>query len=206
VSPDTSRRSPFARIAVVLATASLVAACDSATVRRPGLELDVAQYIARVKQWAPAEQEVAQAITEIFRSQFLDADLIASVSSRVMPSIDAQVEAVATYKPRTPEIGKIHQRYARAWRRLREGFLLIERGMENDDGILLAQGRQRLEVWSGEMLGVATELRELADAVGVSTTKSARRESPHPMLASRAPSASAWQGAGCPRYVVTSVA
>jgi hypothetical protein len=135
--------------------------------------VDVARYIARVKQWARVEKDVAAATAKIFRSQFLDARLAIAVTDTVLPSVATHVATIDAYTPATPEVGKIHARYVRAWRRAREGLSLINRGMREDDGILLAQGRRRLEVWQEEMQNVAAALRALAQEVGLSPTESA---------------------------------
>jgi hypothetical protein len=83
-------------------------------------------------------------------------------------------------------VGQIHNRYARAWRRLLEGFRLIDQGMRADDAPRLAQGRRRLEVWQEQMLNVAATLRELAEHVGLSPTESAElRHAPAPSGAAR---------------------
>jgi len=163
---------------LVLLIGLATAACESTSAPRPALQLDVARYIARVQQWAPAEREASAAIAEIFRSHFVDADLATSVANRILPAIDRHVQDIATYAPTTPEISEIHGRYAAAWQRLREGFELIYDGMKADDGIRLARGRSDLEMWSEEMIAVANQLRKLAEAVGVSRTKSASRQIP----------------------------
>jgi len=127
-----------------------------------------------VKQWAAIERGVSAAVAEIFRSQFLDPVKVTSITERMLPSIEIHMEAIAAYQPKTPEVGQIHNRYARAWRRLREGFQLIDQGMRADDAPRLAQGRRRLEVWQEQMLNVAATLRELAEEVGLRPTESAR--------------------------------
>jgi hypothetical protein len=174
VLPSRSRDACTWRIALIAIGGLLaLAACESSRGPRPALELDVAQYLARVKQWAPAEREASLAINEIFRSHFVDVDAVMSVTHRMLPSVDEHVAAIGGYAPRTPEIVKIHERYTRAWRRLREGLQQIDDGMKKDDAMLLAEGRRRLEAWSEDMVRVAAELRELADAVGISKTSSA---------------------------------
>ena len=158
--------------AVLALLAALTAAsCGSSAGPRPALQLDVAQYMARINQWAPAEREASAAISEIFRSQFVDADLVTSIAHRMSPAIDRQLKAIASYTPNTQEIGAIHARYAGAWQRLSEGFDLIYEGMKADDGIHLAEGRRCLEAWSEEMITVAKELRKLVEAVGLSSTR-----------------------------------
>ena len=167
----SARRTMFAVVApLVLAAAS---ACDSPPGPRRALEVDVAHYIARVKQWAPIERDVSGAVAEIFRSQFLDVPQVTTITERTLPAIEDHMQAIAAYQPTTAEVGQIHNRYARAWRRLREGFQLIDQGMRADDAPRLAQGRRRLEVWQEQMLNVAATLRELADDVGLSPTESA---------------------------------
>jgi hypothetical protein len=146
----------------------------------------VAHYIARVKQWAVVERDVAAAVAEIFRSHFLDAPTVTTITARMLPSVETHLQAIAAYEPKTPEVGQIHNRYARAWRRLREGLQLIDQGMRADDASRLAQGRRRLEVWQEQMLNVAATLRELAREVGLSPTESAEfRRAPGPSRAPR---------------------
>jgi hypothetical protein len=160
-------------------------ACESAPGPRQALEVDVAHYIARVKQWAAIERDVSAAVAEIFRSQFLDAGRITTITERMLPGIETHMDAIAAYQPKTAEVGQIHNRYARAWRRLREGFQLIDQGMRADDAPRLAQGRRRLEVWQEQMLNVAATLRDLAQEVGLSPTEAAglrpAPESPGPV-------------------------
>jgi hypothetical protein len=160
-------------VGLFLAAAVAATACTSSPGPRPALELDVAQYIARIKRWAAAEREVSAAIAEIFRSHFVDPALVTSVTGRTLPIIEEQLAAVTGYTPKTPEVGKIHSRYTRAWLRLREGFNLIDEGMKADDAMNLAQGRRRLEAWQEDMLAVAAALGELAEEVGISKTKTA---------------------------------
>jgi hypothetical protein len=132
--------------------------------------------MARINQWAPAEREASAAISKIFRSQFLDADLATSVADHMLPVIDRQLSSIASYTPNTPEIAKIHARYAGAWQGLRDGFNLVNEGMKADDGIRLAQGRRHFELWSDEMIAIAKELRGLVEATGISKTKTVTRD------------------------------
>jgi len=133
--------------------------------------VDVAEYLARINQWAQAEREASAAISQLFRSHFLDADLVTSVTDRMLPVIDKHVAVIARYTPETPEVSKIHARYVGAWRRLQEGFDLIRRGMISEDGIRLAKGRRDLELWSEDMLRVASDLRELVATAGIRNAK-----------------------------------
>jgi hypothetical protein len=172
------RALPAILVAIFL---GILPACESAPGPRQALEVDVAHYIARVKQWAAIERDVSAAVADIFRSQFLDAEKITSITERMLPGIETHMNAIAAYQPKTAEVGQIHNRYARAWRRLREGFHLIDQGMRADDAPRLAQGRRRLEVWQEQMLNVAATLRDLAEEVGLSPTESAGlRPAPEP--------------------------
>jgi hypothetical protein len=149
------------------------AGCDGSPGPRPALEVDVARYIARVKQWATVEREAAAGVAEIFRTHFLDQGKVTAVTERLLPSVKTHLAIVAAYEPKTAEVGQIHHRYARAWRRLSEGLLLIDQGIRVDDAVRLAQGRRRLEVWQEQLMSVATTLRDLAAEVGLSKTESA---------------------------------
>jgi hypothetical protein len=164
------------RRSLLLASTLLLAAvcgCESTSRPRPALELDVARYIARVKQWADMERRVSAAMSTIFRDQFLHAEKITGITEALLPAIETHVNALDTYEPTTTEVAEIHGRYTHAWRRLLEGFRLIDAGMRADDGMRLAQGRRRLEVWQEQMQNVAAALRVLADGVGLGSTESA---------------------------------
>ncbi len=169
--------SPHSRVQraarLLLATLAGALACERAPAPHPGLEVDVARYVARVQQWARMERDVSAASSRLFRSHFLDHELAIAVTGDLGPSIDAHVETLTAYAPETPEVGRIHTRYARAWRRLREGFRLINQGMREDDAQLLAQGRRRIEVWQEEMLNVGAALQALVEKVGLDSTKAA---------------------------------
>lgn len=169
----TERRLRYATLGCFLVLAVAVLACTSSGGPRPGLEVDVARYIARLKQWAKVERDVSAAVAEIFHSHFLDAALITSVTERTLPTVEQHVHTIASYTPSTPEVEQIHARYAHAWNRLREGMVLIDQGIRLDDAIRLAQGRRRLEVWQEQLLDVAAALQDLAKDVGLSDTESA---------------------------------
>jgi hypothetical protein len=149
------------------------AGCDSSAAPRPDLELDVAQYLARVKRWAPIEHQASVAIGKIFRTHLVDVAAVTGVTGSILPDVDKHLVAISAFTPRTPEIIRVHDRYVDAWERLRDGFQDIQDGMHGDDAMRLAEGRRRLDAWAGEMVQVATELRELADRCGISTTTSA---------------------------------
>ena len=139
----------------------------------------MAQYVAKVHQWARMEREASAAAAQLFRSHFLDRDLAVTITGRLLPSIESHVAAVTAYTPSTPEVRKIHERYAHAWRRLLEGFQLINEGMREDDAKRLAQGRRRIEVWQEELLNIAAALHALVEEVGLTNTESAARGAPH---------------------------
>ena len=46
-------------------------------------------------------------------------------------------------------------------------------GIVSEDGIRLAKGRRHLELWSEDMLRVASELRELVATAGIRKPKAA---------------------------------
>jgi hypothetical protein len=129
--------------------------------------VDVAQYVARINQWAEAERQASATISQLFRSHFLDADRVTSLTDRMLPVIEKHLATITRYTPETPEVSGIHARYVGAWRRLEEGFDLIRRGMISEDGIRLAKGRRHLEQWSEDMLRVASDLRELVTTTGI---------------------------------------
>lgn len=163
-----------ALVAILLITTALPhAGCESAPAPRPGLEIDVAQYLARVKQWAPIERQAAIAIKKIFRTHLVDVAAVTVVTGPILRDVHKHLTVISAFTPRTPEITRVHDRYLGAWQRLRDGFQDIQDGMQQDDAMRLAKGRRLLEAWEGEMVRVAAELRELADACGISTTKSA---------------------------------
>jgi hypothetical protein len=175
VTSGATRRAAARAACVLAAVLAATAGCRSASRPAPGLELDVARYVARVERWATTERRVAAAIADVFRSQFLDATLVTSISERVQPDVDAHLAEVATYVPQTEQVRAIHERYTRAWRHLREGFRLIHDGMKADDPIQLADGRRRLEVWQEEMIAIAGTLRRLAEDAGLRGGRAASR-------------------------------
>lgn len=158
-----SRRS-FARLGLVFAFAALLAACGTPP---DTLATDVRAYLARTKRWAPVEGETARTIERILRTEFVDEAEVRRQIADSRPHVRAHLADARAYAPQSNEVRRIHERYLGAWEALLGGYDAIESGFDGGDYTRLARGRDAMAEWRTTMLGVANDLRQLVQRLGI---------------------------------------
>jgi hypothetical protein len=153
-----------ARAALLSLLALAAVACGTT---RAAVRTDVLAYLQRAKGWAPAEAEAAKTIDRILRTQFVDEAEVRRQIADNRPRVLAHLEQVRAYEPRSRDVEQIHARYVAAWGVLLGGYDAIEEGFSSGDYSKLARGREAMEAWREQIVGVARELRELADRLGL---------------------------------------
>ena len=134
------------------------------------LRTDTEAYVGKMSSWAPVEAETARTLERILATQFVDAAEVLRQIGDSSPRVQRHLEEITQYQPRTPELRRIHDAYTGAWRTLLDGYASIDRGLARNDQVLLAAGRQSLLQWRTSILGVARQLRDLSDRVGLPAT------------------------------------
>jgi hypothetical protein len=128
---------------------------------------DLRAYLERSQGWAPIEAEAARTIDRILKTHFVDEAEIHRQIAASRPRILAHLERLRAYSPRSEEVEGIHGRYIAAWQTLLGGFDAIEGGFASGDHMKLARGREAMEEWKHDIIGVAQELRQLMQHYGI---------------------------------------
>ena len=179
---------------VALFVLSLAVGCQTSPA---GTRTDLRAYLARTKSWAPVEAEAARTIDRILKTQFVDEAEVRRQIADSRPRLLAHVEGLRAYTPHSKDVARIHARYVTAWERLLAGYEAIEEGFSSGDYTKLARGREAMEAWRAEIVGVADDLRELMQHFGVepgSAVESRVREGA-PQCAMQRTKSSAWPAA-----------
>lgn len=153
-----------ARVGVVLAVAAVVLGCQASA---KATRTDLRAYLARTKTWAPAEASAAQTIQRILKTQFVDEAEVRRQIADSRPRVRAHLESLRAYAPVSADVRRIHDRYVGAWEKLLGGYDAIEEGFSSGDYTKLARGREAMEAWREDIVGVAGELRALMQHLGV---------------------------------------
>jgi hypothetical protein len=131
---------------------------------------DLRAYLSRTKSWAPVEAEAARTIGRILKTQFVDEAEVRRQIADSRPRVLTHLESLRAYTPHSKDVARIHARYVAAWERLLGGYDAIEEGFSTGDYTKLARGREAMEAWRTEIVGVAGDLRELMEHFGVEST------------------------------------
>ena len=138
----------------------LLAACSTPPA---ALRADTLAYLQKMASWAPTEAETARTLERILATEFVDqAEVLRQIADST-PRVQRQLEEAERYEPRTAEVRRINETYARAWRTLLDGYRSITSGFEGGEQEKLAQGRQAMAQWRDGILTVARELQALRD-------------------------------------------
>ena len=158
-----------------LVLGSLVLACQSSST---ATRTDLRAYLSRTKSWAPVEAEAARTVGRILKTQFVDEAEVRRQIADSRPRLLAHLESLRAYTPHSKDVARIHARYMAAWQRLLGGYDAIEEGFSSGDYTKLARGREAMEAWRAEIVGVAEDLRELMEHFGVESTGAVESRGP----------------------------
>lgn len=160
VSVSTAMRSCAARGLVLLALATL--GCREASETR-----EVRAYLSLLQSWSPLEAEAASCVQRILRTQFVDEPEIRRQITDSRPRLAAHLASARAFAAHSESLARVHDRYVKAWDTLLTGYDEIERGFDTGDYRDLARGRQSIEKWREEIVGVAADVRTLAARLGI---------------------------------------
>ena len=148
-----------------------VGACSSAPARDPAVVQDVLEYVARIKKWEPVEAQVLKAIGDVRRSQYVDDDYVVATLGGVMDDVQLHLAEIDGYKPRTPPVIEVHDRYRRAWHDLHDSFQSIIGSMERKDYLALSRGTESMARSRDELITVAAALSLLLKDSGLADSE-----------------------------------
>jgi len=154
-------------LCVVLALLAVVAGCTQAPARDPAVTQDVLTYVDKIKKWEPVEIEVLRAIRDVRQSQYVDDDYVVSTLGDVMDDVDLHLVEIDRFRPRTPGVAAVHDRYRAAWRDLHDSFATIIHAMERKDYMELSQGTDAMGRARDELITVAAALNLLLKDSGL---------------------------------------
>lgn len=141
-----------------------VAACNAPSTRVS--QRDLSAYMSQLAQWAPQEAEVGRAVRRILETQFVDEVEVRRQIAESTPRVDAQLDRLRAYQPRSKELQDVHRAYLRAWEGLRTGYSDILLGFDQQSQAALGRGRAALLAWREALPETARRLREIRDALG----------------------------------------
>ena len=172
----------------------VVASCQTSPT---ATRTDLRAYLTRTKSWAPVEAEAARTIGRILKTQFVDEAEVRRQIADSRPRLLAHLESLRAYTPHSKEVARIHARYVIAWERLLGGYDAIEEGFTTGDYTKLAHGREAMEAWRAEIVGVADDLRDLMEHFGIESTGAveSRVRDAEPQFAMQRTKSSAWPAA-----------
>jgi hypothetical protein len=154
---------------------SLVLACSRPPARDPAVVEDVLQYVAKIKKWEPVEAEALKAIADVRRSQFVDDEYVVATLGAVMDDVQLHLAEIDRYRPMTPTVSEVHERYRRAWQDLHDAFTTVIESMQRKDYLQLSKGTEALRTSREELLLVAAALSILLEDSGLQQPESAER-------------------------------
>jgi len=137
------------------------------------LRADATAYLEKLSSWGPVEAETARALERIIATEFVDqAEVLRQIADN-SPRVRRHLTAVEQFKPRTAELGRIHERYVAAWGDLLKGYSSIESGLAASDQTQLAAGRAGLLRWRQSIRAVAQDVAELSERLGIPVRRTA---------------------------------
>jgi hypothetical protein len=122
---------------------------------------DVAAYLDRVRSWASVEGETGRSIERMLATQFVEESTVLHELEDEMPRADAHLRRIEAFRPRTPPLQAVHERYVVAWTTLRRGLGDLQAGIRAADGQAVAAGREAMLEWRRGLRAVAADLRRL---------------------------------------------
>src|SRR5512140_237339 len=146
------------RLIVYMLLALVAAACARAPARDPAVVEDVVAYVDKIKKWEPVETEVLRAIHDVRRSQYVDDDYVVSTLGSTMGDVELHLEEIDRFRPRTPQVAQVHERYTKAWHALHDSFAAIISAMQRKDYLALAHGTEEMGRARDELVTVAAAL------------------------------------------------
>jgi hypothetical protein len=142
-------------------------ACTSPPVRDPAVVEDVLQYVAKIKKWESVEVKALQAIKDVQRSQYVDDEYVVATLGGVMDDLELHLAEITNYRPMTPPVTEVHERYRKAWQDLHDAFTNVIEAMQRKDYMALSQGTESLRTSRQELLLVAAALSILMEDSGL---------------------------------------
>jgi hypothetical protein len=132
---------------------------------------DVERYLAAMQGWAAVELETGQTIDRIIDTHFVDEAEVQRQIAENHPRLRQHLLRLRSYRPASPDVVAVHRLYLMTWERLDAAYTDIVGGMDEADQPRLARGRQGLLEWRRGLRTVATDLRDLAEAMGAETKR-----------------------------------
>jgi hypothetical protein len=145
----------------------LVAALACSSPQTQALRADLTLYLQRANDWAPAEAETARTIDRILATQFVDEAEVRRQVTADAPRVAAHLARIQSVTPSTQDVRDVHDRYVGAWRDLAAGYTALLHGLDTGNVPDIAKGRQAMEAWREDIVGVARDLRRLKDQAGL---------------------------------------
>lgn len=131
------------------------------------LRADTVAYLQKMTSWAPIEAETASTLERILETEFVNqAEVLRQIADN-RPRVERHLAEVERYAPRTGEVRRIHEVYARTWRELLAAYDSISAGFAGGDQAKLSAGRHLMARWRDGIMAVARDLRALRDRTGV---------------------------------------
>lgn len=153
----------------------LAVSCTSQPVRDPAVVEDVLQYVTKIKKWEPVELETLTAIKDVRESQYVDDEYVVATLSGVMDDMQLHLAEIDRYKPRTPPVTEVHDRYRKAWQDIHAAFKSVIAAMERKDYEALSKGTEGLRASRQELLLVAAAIGILMEDSGLKQGDGAER-------------------------------
>ena len=145
----------------------LAVACTRPPARDPVVVEDVLQYVAKIKKWEPVEQETLKAIHDVRQNQFVDDEYVVATLGAVMDDMQLHLAEIDRYRPMTPTVTEVHDRYRHAWQDLHDAFSTVIESMQRKDYLQLSKGTEALRTSRQELLLVAAALSILMEDSGL---------------------------------------
>ena len=154
------------RVVLILLLATL-ASCTSPPARDPAVVEDVLQYITKIKKWEKVENEALKAMSDVKRSQYVDDEYVVATLGGAMDDIQLHLAEIGQYRPATPPVTEVHERYRKAWQDLHDAFQAVIDAMQRKDYVALSKGTEGLRTSREELLMVAAALSILMEDSGL---------------------------------------
>lgn len=145
----------------------LALACTQPPARDPAVVEDVLQYVAKIKKWEPVEAKVLKAMKDVRENQFVDDEYVVATLGGVMDDVQLHLAEISVYRPQTPAVSEVHERYRQAWQDIHDAFSSVIASMERKDYQALAKGTEALRTSRQELFLVAAALDILLEDSGL---------------------------------------
>lgn len=152
---------------LALCALALLVSCTSPPARDPAVVEDVLQYVAKIKKWEPIERQTLKAIKDVRESHYVDDEYVIATLGSVMDDMQLHLAEIEQYRPKTPAVTEVHDRYRRAWQDLHAAFTSVITAMERKDYTALSKGTESLRTSRQELLLVAAAIGLLMEDSGL---------------------------------------